>query len=223
MDIFFENPGLSHIGREIFRSLDFKSQASFRLVCKSWKNHVDNLASKISFKDLEQLLEKFTKARSVSRHDKEEWKKFFVSIFKETKSIPFIKSYLKHVFSRESQIKYVNDKTPLLEFVNYGNIKMVKFNNYLDKVYKDHKGLYHRCKTPINRPNDSREKAISLAIQSGNLKMVKAMEISDNEQFAAIQKYPIHCDTPDKLKMCVDTIYEMVRKFVKFHNMKRIF
>ena len=31
MDIFFENPGLSHIGREIFTSLDFKSQASFRL------------------------------------------------------------------------------------------------------------------------------------------------------------------------------------------------
>ena len=248
MNIFFENPGLSHIGKEILRSLDFKSQASCRLVCKSWKNHVDDLASKPSFKDLQQLLRKFTKARSVSRRDKEEWKKFFVSIFKETKSIPFIKSYLKHVFSRDSQIQYVNDKTPLSEFVTYGNIKMVKFNISLAKVYKDRKKLYHirDDQSPINH---CRQRAFDLAIQSDNLEMVKA--IFDKKLFAvqeateegqleillffgteildpgpvqvlerviqAIQKNSSQSDIVDKLKLCVETIHETVRKF---HNMK---
>ena len=106
--------------------------------------------------------------------------------------------------------------------------------------------------------HSARQRAISLAIQSGNLEMVKAMEISDDMNFfavreaakeekweillflvtkrlnpgpmkvlecaiQAIQKYSSQSDMPDKLKMCVETIHEMVRKFVKFHNMKRIF
>ena len=178
MDKFFEIPGLSHIGREILRSLDFKTQASCRLVCKSWKNHVDDLlSSKTSVKDLNQMLRKFTKARSMSEHDKQEWYKFLKWIFndKQTKSIPFIKSYLKHVFSRESQINYVNDKTPLLEFVSYGNIKMVKV----------------------------------IISKTGNI-------------YDAILKCSSQIDTrtPDPLKVCVRTIHEMVRKFVKFLDMK---
>ena len=39
----------------------------------------------------------------------------------------------------------------------------------------------------------------------------------------AIQKYSSQSDTADKLKMCVETIHEMVRKFVKFCNVKPTF
>ena len=39
----------------------------------------------------------------------------------------------------------------------------------------------------------------------------------------AIQKYSSRIDTLDKLKVCVETIHEMVRKFVKFCNVKPTF
>ena len=252
MNNFFENPGLSHIGKEILRSLDFKSQASCRLVCKSWNNHIEDFASKISFKDLYQLLRKFINARPMSGIHIEEWNKYFMVIIRneETKSIPFIKSYLKHVFSRESQIKYEYDQTPMAEFVNYGNIKMVKFNIALVNVFRDHKGFYRNRndRFVIQYEHSARQRAISLAIQCGNLEMVKEMEISDKKLFAvqeadkeeqlevllfsgrkilnpgpvqvlerviqAIQKCPSQSDTADKLKLCVETIHEMVSSII---------
>ena len=106
MNNFFENPGLSHIGKEILRSLDFKSQASCRLVCKSWNNHIEDFASKISFKDLHQLLRKFIKARPMSGIHIEEWNKYFMVIIRnEETSHTSSMCFQGHLRSNMSMIK----------------------------------------------------------------------------------------------------------------------
>ena len=103
MDSFFENPGLSHIGKKILKTLDIKSLSNCRLVCKLWNNEIEAMASKISFQDLEQFLEKYTKARSMSPEEHEIWNNFLVSIYEHSqtrRSKPnlFMKLYLKHFF-----------------------------------------------------------------------------------------------------------------------------
>ena len=93
MEIFFENPGLVHIGLKILKDLDMKSLASCRQVCKSMNIEIEYLASNISFEDLEQLLEKYTVARSMTLEDHNVWHKFLVSIFDESqigRSIEFL-------------------------------------------------------------------------------------------------------------------------------------
>ena len=144
---FFENPGLLHIGKKILKSMDIKTQATCRLVCKSWNNHVEDLASKISVQHLQQLLEKFTEVRSMTESEKKKWTKFFVLIFqhREAKSNKFIKSYLKHVFTRNIQYGDSLKKSPMFEFVHCGNTKMVEFNNMIASVSQDHDGVYRVC------------------------------------------------------------------------------
>ena len=144
MSPFFHNPGLLHIGKKILRRMDIKTQATCRLVCKSWNNHIEDIASKISVEHLQQLLEKFTEARSMTESEKKKWNKFFILIFRhsETKSNKFLKSYLKHVFTRNIQYGDSSKKSPKFEFVHCGNTKMVQFNNCIASVSKDHNGVY---------------------------------------------------------------------------------
>ena len=37
----FDNPGFSHVAQEIFSNLEHNEQLKCRLVCKSWKTHLD--------------------------------------------------------------------------------------------------------------------------------------------------------------------------------------
>ena len=144
MTPFFDNPGLLHIGKQIFKSMDIKTQATCRLVCKSWNNHIEDLASEISVEHLQQLLEKFTEARSMTESEKKKWTKFFVLIFqhREAKSNKFLKLYLKHVFTRNIQYGDSSKKSPIVEFVQCGNTKMIQFNNCIASVSKDRDGVY---------------------------------------------------------------------------------
>ena len=43
LDILFNNPGYSHIAQKTFLCLDHQSWLSSRLVCHSWKAHMDPL------------------------------------------------------------------------------------------------------------------------------------------------------------------------------------
>ena len=58
MEKFFENPGLLHIGENILKNLPFEDKVICRLVRKSWKIILDNLASKVGLNDLLQMLQK---------------------------------------------------------------------------------------------------------------------------------------------------------------------
>ena len=78
MTPFFENPGLFHIGKKILRSMDIETQANCRKVCKTWNNEIEDPASKITLKHLQELLEKCAKARSLTPEEYGLWKKFLV-------------------------------------------------------------------------------------------------------------------------------------------------
>ena len=147
MEVLLGSPGLSHIIQEIFRSLDFKSLVSCRLVCKSANNQVKDLASKVSLEDLEQLLEGFAKARSMTDFEKRQWNRFLIHMFTNwsesindwSESNRFMNLYLKEILSRATQYEYKSglDKSPILEFVLYGNKEMVEYILYNgDSGYK---------------------------------------------------------------------------------------
>ena len=135
MEVVLGSPGLSHIVQKILRSLDFKSLPSMRLVCKSANNQIEELAAKINFKDLQKLLGEFAEARSLTDAEKECWNNFLKQAFcNGSKWNPFMSLYLKHVLSRVTKYGSELKKSPILEFILYGNEAMVQF--VLDK------GLY---------------------------------------------------------------------------------
>ena len=132
---FFENPGLSHIGKNILKNLDIKTLASCRLVCKAMNIEIEDLASKVSLEFLKQLLQKYTFERSMSLEEHNVWYKFLVSIFEHSqnagsKSNLFMKLYLKHFFMKNTKNALKLRRSPFHEFVYNGNIKLVRFNLY---------------------------------------------------------------------------------------------
>ena len=168
MDSFFENPGLSHIGKKILKTLDIKSLSNCRLVCKLWKNEIEAMASKISFQDLEQFLEKYTKARSMSPEEHEIWNNFLVSIYEHSqtrRSKPnlFMKLYLKHFFLNDG-LKLRKATTPFFEFVCNGNVRMIRFNLEKENF------LGNRIVAELEF-----QKTLRFAIQSDSLEMVKSL------------------------------------------------
>ena len=167
MDVFFENPGLSHIGKKILKTLDIKSLAYCRQVCKLWNNEIEVLASKKTFRDLEQYLEKYTKARSMSPEEHEIWHKFLVSIYEHSQnkgSRPnlSIKLYLKHFFLNDGL--ELRKRSPFFEFVCNGNIKMIQFNMNTNNF----QGSYLSPQLEFQR-------TLRFAIQSDSLEMVKSL------------------------------------------------
>ena len=167
MDVFFENPGLSHIGKKILKNMDIKNLANCRQVCKLWNNEIEVLASKISFIDLEQYLEKYTKARSMSPEEHEIWHKFLVSIYehsqnKGTKPNLSMKLYLKHFFLNDGL--ELRKRSPFFEFVSNGNVKMIRFNMNKNNFLGDHIAAELEF-----------QKTLRFAIQSDSLEMVKSL------------------------------------------------
>ena len=128
MEILLGSPGLSHIIQKILRSLDFKSLLSMSLVCKSANNQIEDLAAKIIFDDLQNLLGEFTEARSMTDSEKGGWNSFLNQAFcNESESNPFNKLYLKNVLSRDTKYRSELKKSPILEFIRYGNVAMVQY------------------------------------------------------------------------------------------------
>ena len=128
MEVVLGSPGLSHIVQKILRNLDFKSLPSMRLVCKSANNQVKDLAAKLRFEDLQKLLGEFTEARSMTDSEKELWNSFLKQAFcNGSESNRFINLYLKNVLSRDTKYKSELKKSPILEFIHYGNESMVQY------------------------------------------------------------------------------------------------
>ena len=138
MEVVLGSPGLSHIIQKILRGLDFKSLVSCRLVCKSANNQVKYLASKVSLEDLEQLLERFSKARSMTDFEETQWNSFLIHMFNNwsesindwPESNKFMNLYLKEILSRDAQYKSSLQNSPILEFILYGNKEMVEYILY---------------------------------------------------------------------------------------------
>ena len=119
MEAVLESPGLSHIIQKILRSLEFKSLPSMRLVCKSANNQVKDLAAKVSFENLQKLLEEFTEARSMADTEKELWNSFQKQAFcNESESNRFMNLNLKNVLSRVTQYRSELKKSPILIYIN---------------------------------------------------------------------------------------------------------
>lgn len=168
MEIFFENPGLSHIGQEILKSLDIKTLISCRQVCKSMNKEIEVLASKISLEYLENMLERYTSTKSMTVEEHEMWHKYLINIFDHSqngglKSNLFIKLYLKLFFKRK-----MRRRSPFFEFVYHGNVKMVQFNLY-------HNNFHGKNYSAIHNSRQDLQTAMSLAIQNNQLEIVKSL------------------------------------------------
>ena len=173
MEIFFENPGLSHIGLKILKDLDIKSLASCRQVCKSMNIGIEYLASNISFEDLERLLRKYTFARSMTLEEHNVWHKYLVSIFDHSqigRSKPnlFVKLYLKHFFLKNTNNAIKLRRSPFYEFVYNGNVKMVIFNLH-------HNNFHGKYYLAVRNSFLDLQSAISFAIKNDQLEMLKSL------------------------------------------------
>ena len=79
INVFFENPGLDHVGETILSFLDFQSLLACRFVCSSWKGMTQNSRFWVETKKVLQYL---------PPKQQREWKKL----------ISFSKVYLTFVF-----------------------------------------------------------------------------------------------------------------------------
>ena len=133
MEKCLNNPGLMHIGEKILGHLPFKDKVTCRLVQKSCKNILDNLALKVGIDDLLLMLQKdLIMPRKIKNpcYDFdllfEEWSDFLKQILLDVKN-PWASIYIQNLFKR---IKAMNRNlvSPLSTFgINFGNPKMVKF------------------------------------------------------------------------------------------------
>ena len=163
MEVVLGSPGLSHIIQKILRGLDFKSLVSCRLVSKSANNQVKYLASKVSLEDLEQLLERFAKARSMTDFEETQWNSFLIHMFNNwsesindwSESNKFMNLYLKEILSRDTQYKSSLEQSPILEFIVNGNKEMVEYILY----HED--SAYYFIGENRNSKADLQEEAIS--------------------------------------------------------------
>ena len=131
MDIVFENPGLNHIGENIFKNLDFHTQLTCRLVRKSLNDLFEKEASKI---DLENLLKKFLHEAMPGLRVREigiepdfvvDYEEFLKEA--QTKLPTFAMNfYLQNILLKESNVSIFNRAIPWIAFAIIGDSKMVE-------------------------------------------------------------------------------------------------
>ena len=56
MAMFFNNPGFFHIGQKIITAVDTKTQLQCRLVCKTWKDFLEDPL--LNFENLKRMVRK---------------------------------------------------------------------------------------------------------------------------------------------------------------------
>ena len=109
MESVFQNPGLSHIGKRILKSLDFKSLKSLRLVCKSANNQVEDLGfcRKVIFEPMNDRGQKLPLHLAIERGRIEE-----------------VKSLVKN--TKDMEARDLNGLTPLQFAIQDGRAEMSK-------------------------------------------------------------------------------------------------
>ena len=80
MDMFFNNTGLFHIGQKIITAVDPKTQLQCRLVCKTWKDILEDPI--LNFEDLKSWVTRYLDI-NFNRILREEQRRYVVSLFKE--------------------------------------------------------------------------------------------------------------------------------------------
>ena len=155
----FENPGLCHIGEEIFKNLDIQTKLNGRLVRKSWNDMFEKQASKIDLKNM-PIVRKFMKEKPLW----ETWRKFLKAPKTEIPTL-VLNFYLQDLFNRMmSNSAHEDDKrTPLLPFARVGNSKMIDFilqmKTNTNKYWKIHE----------------RETALNIASKYGHVNVAKVL------------------------------------------------
>ena len=123
MELFTENPGLSHIGERILINLDFTTQLTCRLVKRSWKYILDKEASTI---DVEKFFENLFVTTEIEDDNYFLWIHFIRRCVNSTlRTNVFIKTYLLTVIKKMIKSKDV-DNSPLEEFYSRKNDKFLK-------------------------------------------------------------------------------------------------
>ena len=116
----FENPGLYHIGENIFKNLDIQTKLTGRLVCKSWDAVFIKQALKIDLENVPKL-SKFMEKYPI-------WSKFLQESKTEIPNL-VLNAYLQNLLFRVTR-NYFEEyyyRTPLLAFAIIGNSKIVDF------------------------------------------------------------------------------------------------
>ena len=165
MESFFTNPGLKHIGYRILASLDTKNQLNCRLVCKSWKDLVED--SYFGYSEMKYWLEKCFEKRLFLNY-KNAWEELiFVARQNQFKSI--LKFYFIRMFEKidkkpvsqivrsfffEDNLKDMKllNLSPLHIYAELGDLEMVKFlaEQVLDIVDVTNCILVRQNWTPIH-------------------------------------------------------------------------
>ena len=134
--VAFENPGLCHIGENIFKNLDIQTKLNGRLVRKSWNDVFEKQASKIDLISV-PMLSKFLK-------EKPRWGKLLKELKTEMTTLVF-NSYLRDFFNKllsYSSAIAIEHKTPLIAFARTGNSKIVEFilrkKIFVDEFYESY-------------------------------------------------------------------------------------
>ena len=146
MNSCLENPGLCHIGKKIFLSLDFLIQVKCRQVCRMWNQMIEDLFSKmipkISWTQLNFLLNQFLDRIAIPHFYTLRWKNFLnISYYQSLNTDDnnrLLKLYMRHFLSNQGNNfrgKYFII-SPLQTFVFLGNTQMVKFivQNEVEKI-----------------------------------------------------------------------------------------
>ena len=170
MEEFLRNPGLCLIVKFISSNLDVKSLAKCRLVCKAWRNLIDNHRSWLSFQ-LEHIRnqeksfiddekkEKSSVTTTISARFPE-WN-IVIETFSRKQNLPRLKEFVKHmwIYFKNDRMSYFTN--PLHDAAAKSNLEFVQ--------------LLVDCKIDLGIMNPSGSNPFHFACQKGNIKMVQLL------------------------------------------------
>ena len=195
---FFDKQGFLQIGFNILNNLDFKTQLACRLVCKSWKNVLED--PRLNYKITTFWLEK-CQSKGIFKHSMEQWKTFLTSA-REEGLHTIIKFMLIRIFNSEPNLNY-DFYTPLHIFASIGNLYMVQqltAEKWANSTNSDFSSLYtplheaaangqlHVVKYlatifDLNQKDDDGITALLLAAKKGCVKTVKFLAEKSESPF----------------------------------------
>ena len=198
---FFDKQGFLQIGFNILNNLDFKTQLACRLVCKSWKNVLED--PRLNYKITTFWLEK-CQSKGIFKHSMEQWKTFLISA-REEGLHTIIKFMLIRFFNSKLNLNYdfLDFFTPLHFFASIGNLSMVQ--QLTEEIMKNSRnsdpsytplheaaanGQLHVVKYlvtifDLNQKEENGVTALHLAARKGYIKTVKFLAEHSESPFIA--------------------------------------